>query len=102
VAAEIDFRDGAGRVFDFHALRHQFISNLADAGVHPRMAQELACHSSIGLTMKRDTHLSMRKVVGAVESVSEPSSNAGATLRVTGTDDRQVFDQSKGDARGDG
>ena len=98
-AAEIDFRDDAGRVFDFHALRHQFISNLAEAGVHPRTAQELARHSSIDLTMKRYTHLAMRNVVGAVESVPDPMTKASTTLRATGTDDDQVFDQSKGDAR---
>jgi hypothetical protein len=29
-------------VFDFHAIRHQFISSLAAAGVHPKTAQTLA------------------------------------------------------------
>jgi hypothetical protein len=39
------YRDEAGRVFDFHSLRHQYISNLAAAGVHPKIAQTLARHS---------------------------------------------------------
>lgn len=30
------YRDEAGRVADFHALRHAFITNLARAGVHPK------------------------------------------------------------------
>ncbi len=45
-----------GRVADFHALRHTYISNLAKAGVHPKTAQMLARHSSITMTMDRYTH----------------------------------------------
>ena len=45
--------DERGHVFDFHALRHQFISTLVQAGVHPKEAQELARHSMIPLTMDR-------------------------------------------------
>ena len=41
---------------DFHSLRHTFISNLADSGVHPKVAQTLARHSTITLTMDRYTH----------------------------------------------
>jgi integrase len=83
-AAEIDYRDAAGRVFDFHALRHQYVSDLADAGVHPRVAQSLARHSSIELTMKRYTHVAMHNVVGALESLQEPIAPVGTTLRATG------------------
>ena len=39
------YRDHAGLVADFHSLRHTFISNLARAGVHPKLAQSLARHS---------------------------------------------------------
>jgi len=35
--AQIPYEDERGRIFDFHALRHQFISNLASAGVHPKV-----------------------------------------------------------------
>ena len=44
------------QVTDFHALRHTFITNLAQAGVHPKTAQALARHSTITLTMDRYTH----------------------------------------------
>jgi hypothetical protein len=54
--AEIEFMVN-GRVFDFHALRHQFISSLAKAGVHPKTAQELSRHSTITLTMDHYSHL---------------------------------------------
>ena len=54
--AGIPYRDEAGRVFDFHAIRHQFLSNLARSGVHPKIAQQLARHLTITLTMDRYTH----------------------------------------------
>jgi hypothetical protein len=37
-AAGIPYLDPSGRAYDFHALRHQFISDLAAAGVHPKEA----------------------------------------------------------------
>jgi integrase len=55
-AAGIDYRDSAGRVADFHSLRHSFVTNLARAGVHPSDAQALARHSTIALTMNCYTH----------------------------------------------
>ncbi len=68
-AADIDYEDAHGRVADFHALRHTFISNLARAGVHPRNAQALARlrqgyagqarHSTIDLTMNVYTHVAI-------------------------------------------
>jgi len=50
-------RNKQGQVFDFHALRHQFISNLARSGVPAKVAQELARHSTITLTLDRYSHL---------------------------------------------
>ncbi len=70
-AAGIAYRDAAGRVFDFHALRHQFISTLAAAGVHPKTAQTLARHKSIRLTMDRYTHLSPSGAASALENLPE-------------------------------
>ena len=55
--AEIPYIDEAGRVFDFHSLRHQTGTMLARAGVHPRDAQAHMRHSTIELTMKYYTHL---------------------------------------------
>ena len=53
----LEVETGAGRL-DFHSLRHTFITNLARAGVHPAVAQELARHSDIRLTMEFYTHTS--------------------------------------------
>ena len=44
---------------DFHALRHGFVSRLAGSGVHPKVAKELARHSTIAVTMDRYTHVEL-------------------------------------------
>jgi integrase len=68
-AAGVPFMDKEGRVYDFHALRHQFISDLAAAGVHPKVAQDLARHSTITLTMDHYTHLGARDHAAALEKL---------------------------------
>jgi integrase len=67
--AKIPYEDDQGRVFDFHAMRGQFISLLAARGVHPKVAQELARHSTITLTMDYYTHLDLLDVAGALEQL---------------------------------
>lgn len=49
-AAKIPYKDGRGRVVDFHALRATFITWLAKAGVPLIQAQKLARHSDPRLT----------------------------------------------------
>ncbi len=51
------YRDARGKVCDFHSLRMTFITNLARGGVHPKVAQTLARHSSIELTMNTYTQI---------------------------------------------
>jgi integrase len=58
--------NAAGQVVDFHSLRHGFITNLVMANVPPKVAQALARHSTITLTMDRYTHLGMEDLVEAV------------------------------------
>jgi integrase len=58
--------DDAGQVVDFHSLRHRFITQLVMANVPPKVAQALARHSTITLTMDRYTHLEMGDLVEAV------------------------------------
>jgi integrase len=90
-AAGIPYQDEDGAYFDFHSLRHQFISNLAAAGVHPKVAQTLARHSTITLTMDAYSHMGMVDMTGALEKLpslppQRPAAEAGR-LRATGTDD---------------
>ncbi len=68
-AAGLSYTDDSGKVFDFHALRHQYVSNLVAAGIHPKVAQQLARHSTIGLTMDRYTHLSIIDVTLAIDKL---------------------------------
>ena len=70
--AEIPFETDEGR-FDFHSLRHSFISGLAAAGVHPKTAQELARHSDINLTMNAYTHLRLNDLSAAVDTIAAPA-----------------------------
>jgi excisionase family DNA binding protein len=70
-AAGIPYEDAAGCVFDFHGTRHKFISDLAASGVHPKMAQVLARHSTITLTMDHYTHLELHDQTAALEKLPE-------------------------------
>lgn len=54
--AGIPITNEQNEVLDFHSLRHTFITNLARSNVHPKVAQKLARHSTITLTMDRYTH----------------------------------------------
>ncbi len=58
-----------GEVADFHALRHTFITLLASSGVHPKVAQVLARHSTITLTMDRYSHAQRADLNSAVENL---------------------------------
>ena len=66
-AAGIVFRDAANEVVDFHALRHTFVTNLARGKVHPKIAQALARHSTISLTMDRYTHTDLGEQADALK-----------------------------------
>jgi integrase len=68
-AAGLSYEDEDGRAFDFHALRGQFITTLALNGVHPKVAQVLARHSTITLTMDYYTRLEVRDVAGALDKL---------------------------------
>ena len=59
--------DSAGRVIDFHSLRHTCGTLLASANVHPRVAQSLMRHSTVDLTMSLYTHPYAEQQVDAVE-----------------------------------
>jgi integrase len=86
------YRDEGGRVADFHALRHTFITRLVRAGVRPKEAQALARHSTITLTMDRYAHTGLHDVaaaVGTLPPLPSPVTEAGRrALPATGTDGR--------------
>ena len=84
--AGIPYMDHRGHVFDFHALRHQFISMLAAAGIHPKTAQELARHSTITLTMDHYTHVGLHDLSGALANLPDLTSTS-ESAKATATDD---------------
>ncbi len=67
--------DAHGAKYDFHALRHTFITMMNAAGVAPRVAMSLARHSDMKLTMKVYTNangLPLAAGVAALPSFSVP------------------------------
>lgn len=77
--AGLSYKDDQGRVFDFHALRHQFGSMLAAKGVHPKTAQSLMRHSDINLTMALYTHSLVEQEFAAVESLPDLKASRAKT-----------------------
>ncbi len=71
-AAGIPYADEHGLYADFHANRHTFITNLARAGVAPKVAQSLARRSDINLTMNVYTHVEQGQQMAAVGALSAP------------------------------
>jgi integrase/recombinase XerD len=85
-AAEVDYQDEEDRFFDFHALRHGFVSSLAEAGVEPKVAQALARHSTITLTLDRYTHLRAGDERRALEKLPDLGAAGALEQSATGTD----------------
>jgi len=69
--------DGEGRVFDFHALRHHYISRVVQSGASDKVCQELARHSTPVLTLGRYAHLrlaDLRKALPTIPTGEKPTS----------------------------
>ena len=79
------YRDRDGCTADFHALRHSYITLLERSGVSPKLAQELARHSDIRLTMNVYTHAGLYDLAGAVDSLPSVLGTGSQTLAATGT-----------------
>jgi integrase/recombinase XerD len=63
----------AGGLFaDFHSLRHLFITSLERAGITPKMAQTLARHSDIRLTLGVYTHIELHDQTAAIGTLAGP------------------------------
>ena len=90
IRGAIPYADEADRRFDFHALRGQFGTMLANAGVHPKKAQELMRHSDVNLTMNLYSHVLRGQDAEAVASLPDLSVAQPQTARKTGTDDQEV------------
>jgi hypothetical protein len=89
-AAGLAYRDDSERVADFQSLRHTFISNLARGGVHPKVAQTLARHSTITLTMDRYSQTLVGEQVAALDALPDLSEASRVKVRLTGTEGPEV------------
>ena len=72
-------------IADFHSLRNTFISNLVAGGVHPNVAQQLARHSSITLTMDRYSHLGLIDMTAGLAALPTIVAPDSQTMKATGT-----------------
>jgi site-specific recombinase XerD len=81
-----------GRYADFHSLRHWFITGLARAGISPKMAQTLARHSDIRLTLGVYTHVELPDRSAAIESLPPPERRKQAAPRMRGRRTRREAD----------
>jgi site-specific recombinase XerD len=86
----LSYKSHRGEVFDFHALRHHFITSLGLAGIDGTRRQELARHSTSRLT-DRYTHIGLHDVAGAIDALPPlPVSTVTNSHRATGTDGRTI------------
>jgi len=97
------YQDADGRVADFHAQRHTYISGIVAGGASVKTCQELARHSTPVLTIGRYSHARLHDLTGALEALPDqtpqetpPQSQATAA---TGTDGKaaEIF---RGQMRG--
>ena len=90
----LTYRDSAGRVVDFHATRHTYISGIVAGGASVKTAQVLARHSDPSLTIGRYSHARLHDLQSALEALPDQSTpEPGAepqkeALRATGTEGR--------------
>jgi len=85
------YRDAAGLVADFHALRHTYISRVVRSGASAKAAQTLARHSTVQLTVGRYAHANLYDLTAAVEALPPLCGDTPKSekLAATGTDGRQ-------------
>jgi integrase len=87
--AKIQYRDSAGRVFDFHSLRCQ-CATLADAaGISPRVVQRMMRHSKLEMTGRytRPRAVDLENAAKALPSLKTQAPQREA-LAASGTDGR--------------
>jgi hypothetical protein len=97
--AGIAYRDASGRVADFHALRHSYVTALARSSAPVKVVQSLARHSTPTLTLGVYAHIGLYDQTAALDALPDLTPTASgpeaAALAATGTepvtDQRQSF-----------
>jgi len=83
-------KDADGRVVDFHATRHTYISGIVASGASVKTAQELARHSTPTLTIGRYSHVRLHDLTAALDALPDLTTPPATTatpemLAATGT-----------------
>src|SRR4029079_3783901 len=68
-AAGLPYRDASGRVADFHALRHSYITALAMSKAPVKVIQSLARHSTPSLTLGIYAHVGLYDQTAALDAL---------------------------------
>ena len=73
---------------DFHSLRHLYISRIVRSGATPKVAQKLARHGDVRLTLGRYAHAALHDLTAAMDALPDMLHVAGEreAMSVTGTD----------------
>jgi integrase len=66
------YRNHAGLYADFHSCRHLFTTSLERVGIRPKLAQTLARHSDVRLTLGVYTHVDLSDQTAAIATLPGP------------------------------
>ena len=93
-AAAIPATDAEGRVFDFHALRGQYITGLGKSGASQIVVQDLARHVDFKTT-RRYLDITLADSAAAVNNLPVPgrSDTLAVDARATGTEGAEIGQQ---------
>jgi site-specific recombinase XerD len=86
------YLDVEGRFADFHSLRHLYISRIVRSGATPKVAQTLARHGDVRLTLGCYAHVGLHDVAAAVDSLPGmlPTEADRQALAATGTEGKNL------------
>jgi hypothetical protein len=72
--------------YDFHSLRHAYVTMVIKSGASVKVCQELARHADPKLTMNVYTHLTVHDVARGLEGLARTLPTPAVSTGLTGTD----------------
>jgi integrase len=72
--------------YDFHSLRHSYVTMLVKSGASVKVCQELARHADPRLTMNTYSHLTVCDLARGLEGLAHILPTSGVSSGLTGTD----------------
>jgi hypothetical protein len=66
--ANVPYKTDEGQA-DFNALRHTYLPRLGRSGASPKAMQRLARHTTVELTLRKDTHANLYDLASAVDGL---------------------------------